>query len=1509
MKSYTATAALITVLIMAGVSSAATVGILYGGQSQETLTVSPEALISKQVAISRDPADITGANPIVRITVNSGSVNHRLDKVFLYECRKAGPADCSRLAPFQGSGFLDVERNWTSLSERLTSSAVPQAGNIMIIAKLVDSEENALWAGSFIQVRRDSLSQMPVAVENSLSNVELTATGASSVLLIRNFIESNGNTIIPFNSQYVSGAVFTSATSLYSIGASSQEIEQSPPAFQTAVSSSPEIKSISKDVQFIFPQTNLGIANPLVFVINPSPVTGDGFCDIGENSQTSCFDCGCAQGSFYCDLSNPSSPSGACRDSNAITLTAIAPSSVPLNSCTGQFSINMTAKISNPPSGLPSSLTGVANVSGSVVPLTCAQASGYGEYSCLVPVSPAVQCGGGTYSLEGSTLAFQVAYRDGPNTVFKNLVSPISRINVNYNCGCSSGLFCDSGALTCKSDAISVSMLEIRSRIDNYNRATDSITFSAKANNPPSDLVLTSVDYSLGSLNIDGTSIRNSTTGTINCAGGLATGFIYNCSIPFSISPYNPANTYSFKGNRLVFHFSYTNGPGNTITKDVSLGIADVTMPAQTCGNGVIDQGETQANCCIDALCSSLDLYCDRGSLGCKPEGNITLSIESIFPTLPIRDAEQPHTLNITAVISNPPKDFQIILANHKIAGQASGYDLGCTVRERLLGRVRCLLTIPAQENCTLPFCSVGPNSLELTITFPDGSLPDRTKTLPTSFPDIRITPTYHCGDGRQESSLNESAANCCLDFSCLADARFGPNYYCDYDPLSGESPECLAKDGIRLVVDSPTSPVKFSSCEVNSRLSVAAHIDGQPSRMTLENSFGIINGENADSVHCKKETLLGNATYNCTITVPAVPTCSKGDVYEYGPNSISFAISFQTGNRTRESRKLTAQLPNITIRQGTQSLFDISQSLSDQLESSLEDVQNQVERLEDIVNMCIALRLTGALATAAGPVWGSIVGARNFDDRVNDWKITDSGIVGEQPPTKPYETKQDLNEYLKSHPGAKSETIPDANFKNLPPFEQQQQRRQAILGSAQTGTLIGKSLTEGINSICTALEKYPLVMIQLEQLQIQQASVHTCLAIAQHSLDIGSCRGQEQACFANMQGCVNQIDRITSSSERISREISGISADITRSTDSVLNAYNQANLLSYGGAGYMIDPRTGRIIPTSRYYSGSATTPQLTVTCGGYPVGDGDSCCEYRKINNQQQPMPLSVLSSATGRGYCSRYQVRDAGSPVIQSTNVKDYATPLGYGTRTFDLWCLDEFGEDINIIDSISITFVDDPEDDGTCPGMGQSGVTVAGKPVETISGGTTTSGSSAISNFGYNQAPDGSLQVFFSTNQPCRAEGSFAIAGAGGFVINEDAETTNHVIVKPGVAPGIYDYSIKCAGAEQKGTITVGVPGTASASGISVTKIDVAPTTARIMYTTNVDCFGGGVNYGAQAKSSTSPAYDTSGRDHSVTISGLNPSTTYTYSLGCTISSSSSSVPAVLSSPDATFTTTA
>ena len=318
-------------LLSLTVASATTIRIFTSPTSLPVTTdLVQEESVNRQMEIIQRPEDITFTNITLSVVVNAASLAQTMEKVYLYKCKKANPAECGKITPQTFDTFADVELLWSDISERESNTVFPQIANIMTLVKLRDSSNRVSWLGFYDTFRRSDY-QVFVRSNLQLQSLDLQ-TSPDLVQPIVSFIASTN--MIPFS--WVTSATFSTTTKLFALASDTQQFEQVPVPFQFVVSSIPVVSAVNKDFALNFPNTTSGIADSITLTRNPTFTPGDNICqrELGETSANSCFDCGCP-GSQYCAVLNPQNTTqSVCRSFNDISLSVISAAPPTITACT-----------------------------------------------------------------------------------------------------------------------------------------------------------------------------------------------------------------------------------------------------------------------------------------------------------------------------------------------------------------------------------------------------------------------------------------------------------------------------------------------------------------------------------------------------------------------------------------------------------------------------------------------------------------------------------------------------------------------------------------------------------------------------------------------------------------------------------------------------------------------------------------------------------------------------------------------------------------------------------------------------------------------------------------------------------------------------------------------------------------------------------------------------------------------------------------------------------------------
>ena len=212
------------------------------------------------------------------------------------------------------------------------------------------------------------------------------------------------------------------------------------------------------------------------------------------------------------------------------------------------------------------------------------------------------------------------------------------------------------------------------------------------------------------------------------------------------------------------------------VSEEIYNPITFVTNPDYLIGDGncETEKGETQANSCYDCGCSSYgtNYYCDI-KLGCKNLENIKLSLYGKQYTA-ISNCRVTNKITLRVKVENAPTDMKIVTARYSLGGE----DYHTTTCSNDGETYSCEITVPADPDCTEGEFRIGPNTLEMIITFPDGPQ-SATKTLTVQFPDI-VVASWECGTNGCEEDVGEDSVTCCYDCGCpqgqYCDVPSGPD-------------------------------------------------------------------------------------------------------------------------------------------------------------------------------------------------------------------------------------------------------------------------------------------------------------------------------------------------------------------------------------------------------------------------------------------------------------------------------------------------------------------------------------------------------------------------------------------------------------------------------------------------------------------------------------------------------------------------------------------------------------
>jgi len=916
--------ALITtfLLIISGVS-AVKVNIISGTNTIGSVNIKPSDVINWHVMDVHDPSDITWSHVKISLFAISADSSKPIEKMYLYQCKAYNPLDCITKSnipePLEFTSYIDTELSWNDISERSGTSVFPQKANLIIFAKLKAPRDD--WVATLITIERVRHDEFNI-YNHDLEELDFYIKDPHLLNPVKIYIENYQ--MLPM--EWSTGVVLKNVDEVYALATDSGSMGAVPINFRPEIPGN-SINSIVNDFYFVFPTSSSGLLNPIILNKNPGFTCGDGACDtdLGESAETCCFDCGCQNG-YYCDVTSMNSPqTGVCKSADNMTLEVSGLFTKKITTCQDTSKINFNAVIKNAPSGVQTPISGTIEIEDFTLPVECNGAPNALE--CQTEFSTNFVCGQFKRPLE-YTLILPIEYNDGSNTVTKELsVSNVgSPIQLEYECKCDSGYFCDVVNQACQpEDSITLVVLDSTDAVYEYNpTGNNTVHITAQIESAPPNIALLSATYKLKEIDTDN-NVLPGASGQLSCTldNNSEESNVYDCQFTLSIPKYNHEKEYYIRDNEINFKISYEN-VGEHKTKKLSTAFSDITVLPYTCGDGTCQSLENNKTCCLDCGCEGKNTYCDPAN-GCKSLDDIGLSIKA-SPTS-FDDCLEEHTVKIKGQITgagstntggsstgggggltgygivlepvnekanpNLPSDTQIVTYEHLEDGVVSNYPISCSDINPVTGAFTCELSIGPFDKCTKPI-TIGPNELHIVISFANGN-DVVSKNLVADFGTITVNPVTHPGDGVCETEQGESAATDCLDCPCEDDPQFGPDYFCN-----GKT--CEAKSSVRLVIEEPKQDVYFKSCAMDNDLEIKAYVENEPSGMYLQYARAMLNGKAVD-VNCySASSSLGSG--GGLQTISTLPTGNTGGATSSG-GLAGYVIKPEPSNTTGLTSKM----------------------------------------------------------------------------------------------------------------------------------------------------------------------------------------------------------------------------------------------------------------------------------------------------------------------------------------------------------------------------------------------------------------------------------------------------------------------------------------------------------------------------------------------------------------------------------------------------------------------------
>ena len=950
------------------VVAAVSINIYYrDGTKVETTSLQPDGDIARTVAAN------SAANTV---SVNvSGKTAKQISRVVIYKCRGLDPAACiSSATPESFSGGAQKTYQWSELADRTTG--YPQTGKLLVLVEVAGATSE--WQGFYYKIYKSDQFGFDPVVPQDLAGADVYAE-AGMAAQVKSFIESKN--MIPFNANWVARVVLSGATGFHEIFSSS------PPAgMQAEANASNTITEAGADFAFVFPSSASGFLNALALTINPSYTCGNGVCELaaGESSSNCCYDCSCPYGQ-YCDTGIKQ-----CRSEGMANLALVGQQQTMISNCNVEHTITIHAKIEGAPNGMHVTGQSYRLASQAARPTACTLSGSV--YSCTIAVPADPSCGGAAYTLGPNSLSFSITYDNGTQTASKTIATSFPDVTVGswacgngacqaglgedestccYDCPCAgAGRYCDfaTGNYTsarCMQPLTSNNLQVSSVRPVHFftHSAGNSISFLSQITSKPRGLsAAVTPGCSMDCVTQGGASCTASCSGIACSQVQSSSPNIYNstCTMGFSISNYNATRSYSLYP-AINYTITYNNGSAVQITKTLRNAFATISIGAHWCGDGTCNPDETSAGCCYDCSCQS-GQYCDTKDKNYHTQGDacrllspIGMSIDGFSKTQFVDSMFQHNTLT-TVYVSAAPSGAELLPSCSFAAGNVGCYASCSAVNDT--GGAFCNITVPPIYYKTSPYydstakiITLPGNRLNISLQFNNGSrLVGRVFMF--GMPDIKITPTFHCGNGVCETDLVENDQSCCIDCACP-----GADMYC-YTGVSLAG-QCLNASDLNLVI-ARTNPARPNctiqyyrgKCQFIRPVEIYAVVPGAPDDIYVMGSFYRFDNATYD-INCVAAPFDQNENYTCSAALPEISGENGGLIgKDFG---LTFTVTY-TLNGTTKTQNITASMPNWTLNRVKSDRVMECEKVMKDLESKKKDLESKKGMLNIFLGMAAAL-------------------------------------------------------------------------------------------------------------------------------------------------------------------------------------------------------------------------------------------------------------------------------------------------------------------------------------------------------------------------------------------------------------------------------------------------------------------------------------------------------------------------------------------------------------------------
>ena len=258
--------------------------------------------VSKTFDIVHDPADSRWNNVQVKIEVIGRDPLYPVSKIYLFRCKDSSPLDCVDYEPVEADSFLSGDKGtfyWSDVSRDTTA-------HFLTLVKFSHDGIDS-WVGFWDEVERRGIKDFK-HTSHDVSNLDIYAKPGIEPAWIKDFIETHD--MIPANwvEKTVFGPVEGPVSQIYELVSDATEIDSL--SFGRYKPPGNMVKTTVKD--YLIALAKGSTANPITFFANQLPVCGENGCEVGENSENCCLDCGCPSDGQTCDATE-AYPSGQCH--------------------------------------------------------------------------------------------------------------------------------------------------------------------------------------------------------------------------------------------------------------------------------------------------------------------------------------------------------------------------------------------------------------------------------------------------------------------------------------------------------------------------------------------------------------------------------------------------------------------------------------------------------------------------------------------------------------------------------------------------------------------------------------------------------------------------------------------------------------------------------------------------------------------------------------------------------------------------------------------------------------------------------------------------------------------------------------------------------------------------------------------------------------------------------------------------------------------------------------------